>query len=154
MGNCNGVNQFSDFADGQPKLLNIWASWCLPCIAEAPHLERLQQSGAEIVGVAIRDRPEDVARFLATTPPDTVLMTDVPKLLAVLSGRRCVPFVYRAEPPDVLVGDADLVFYTRELPQAAAVMDAVAHRFEPAFELPAVDEGAGAVRPTVYRVRQ
>ena len=23
------------FADGEPRLLNIWASWCLPCIAEA-----------------------------------------------------------------------------------------------------------------------
>ena len=55
----------ADFADGQPKLLNIWASWCLPCIAEAPHLETLREEGAQIVGVAIRDRPEDVARFLA-----------------------------------------------------------------------------------------
>lgn len=52
-------------ADGQPRLLNIWASWCLPCIAEAPHLESLKEQGADIVGVAIRDRPEDVARFLA-----------------------------------------------------------------------------------------
>lgn len=52
------------FRDGQPRLLNIWASWCLPCIAEAPHLEALKRSGAEIVGVAVRDRPEDVARFL------------------------------------------------------------------------------------------
>ena len=53
-----------DFADGTPRLLNIWASWCLPCIAEAPQLERLRDEGATIVGVAIRDRPEDVARFL------------------------------------------------------------------------------------------
>ncbi len=53
------------FRDGTPKLLNIWASWCVPCIAEAPQLERLRQSGAEIVGVAIRDRPQDVAGFLA-----------------------------------------------------------------------------------------
>ena len=53
----------ADFA-GKPKLLNIWASWCTPCIAEAPQLEALQAQGAEIIGVAIRDRPEDVARFL------------------------------------------------------------------------------------------
>ena len=52
------------FRDGRPKLLNIWASWCGPCIAEAPHLETLRASGVDIVGVAIRDRPEDVARFL------------------------------------------------------------------------------------------
>jgi cytochrome c biogenesis protein CcmG/thiol:disulfide interchange protein DsbE len=55
----------TDFRDGTPRLLNVWASWCLPCIAEAPQLERLRDQGVEIVGVAIRDRPEDVARFLA-----------------------------------------------------------------------------------------
>ena len=55
----------ADFKDGKPKLLNIWASWCLPCIAEAPHLDRLKDAGVDIVGVAIRDRPQDVARFLA-----------------------------------------------------------------------------------------
>ncbi|QZD93123.1 DsbE family thiol:disulfide interchange protein [Qipengyuania xiapuensis] len=53
------------FQQGGPKLLNIWASWCLPCIAEAPQLEALKEGGAEIVGVAIRDRPEDIERFLA-----------------------------------------------------------------------------------------
>lgn len=52
------------FRDGTPKLLNVWASWCLPCIAEAPQLEELQESGVEIIGVAIRDRPGDVANFL------------------------------------------------------------------------------------------
>ena len=55
----------TNFQDGKPRLLNIWASWCLPCIAEAPHLESLKRQGVEIVGIAIRDRPEDVARFLA-----------------------------------------------------------------------------------------
>jgi cytochrome c biogenesis protein CcmG, thiol:disulfide interchange protein DsbE len=54
----------SDFVGARPRLLNIWASWCLPCIAEAPQLEALQARGVEIVGIAIRDRPEDVARFL------------------------------------------------------------------------------------------
>ena len=54
----------ANFRDGKPRLLNIWASWCVPCIAEAPQLERLREEGAEIVGVAIRDRPEDVAAFL------------------------------------------------------------------------------------------
>lgn len=53
------------FRDGKPRLLNIWASWCLPCIAEAPHLENLRRQGAEITAVAIRDRPEDVAAFLS-----------------------------------------------------------------------------------------
>lgn len=53
-----------DLADGQPKLLNVFASWCVPCRAEAPNLARLEAGGANIVAVAIRDRPEDVAAFL------------------------------------------------------------------------------------------
>lgn len=55
----------ADLTGGQPRLLNIWASWCLPCIAEAPQLEALKAQGVEIVGIAIRDRPEDVANFLS-----------------------------------------------------------------------------------------
>ncbi|RJY08354.1 DsbE family thiol:disulfide interchange protein [Aurantiacibacter aquimixticola] len=54
----------ANLADGTPKLLNIFASWCVPCAAEAPYLDQLEQQGAQIVAVAIRDRPEDVNRFL------------------------------------------------------------------------------------------
>jgi len=52
------------FADGTPKLLNVWATWCLPCIAEAPQLEALKDAGVPVVGIAIRDTPEDIAAFL------------------------------------------------------------------------------------------
>ena len=54
----------ADLADGRPKVLNVFASWCVPCAAEAPNLAKLEAAGANIVAVAIRDRPEDVARFL------------------------------------------------------------------------------------------
>jgi cytochrome c biogenesis protein CcmG, thiol:disulfide interchange protein DsbE len=57
----------SDLADGQPRLVNIFASWCIPCKAEAPQLEALARAGVPIDGIAIRDRPEDVAAFLAET---------------------------------------------------------------------------------------
>ncbi|WP_118857208.1 DsbE family thiol:disulfide interchange protein [Sphingomonas mesophila] len=52
------------FADGQPRLLNLFASWCVPCIAEAPMLLELERRGVTIEAIAVRDRPEDVARFL------------------------------------------------------------------------------------------
>lgn len=55
----------ADFADGEPRLLNIFASWCIPCRAEAPQLDALERAGANIVAVAIRDRPEDIEQFLA-----------------------------------------------------------------------------------------
>jgi cytochrome c biogenesis protein CcmG/thiol:disulfide interchange protein DsbE len=54
-----------DFRDGRPRLLNVFASWCIPCAVEAPQLAVLKSRGAEIHAVAIRDQPEDVTRFLA-----------------------------------------------------------------------------------------
>lgn len=54
----------TDFVGDKPRLLNLWASWCPPCIAEAPQLEALKEAGVEIIGIAMRDKPEDVARFL------------------------------------------------------------------------------------------
>ena len=55
----------SDFADGKPRLINVFASWCVPCVAEMPVLQRLQAQGVEINGVAIHDTPEEVSAFLA-----------------------------------------------------------------------------------------
>nr|WP_257214899.1 DsbE family thiol:disulfide interchange protein [Sphingomonas sp. R-74633] len=50
---------------GKPRLLNVFASWCIPCIAEAPQLMKLKQAGVEIDAITIRDTPEAVQAFLA-----------------------------------------------------------------------------------------
>ena len=55
----------SDFAKGEPRLLNIFASWCVPCIGEAPVLTELRRRGVKIDAIAVRDRPEAIAAFLA-----------------------------------------------------------------------------------------
>lgn len=50
---------------GQPRLLNVFASWCIPCIAEAPQLLRLKALGVPIDAIAIRDTGPAVRDFLA-----------------------------------------------------------------------------------------
>lgn len=55
----------ADFGKGQPRLLNIFASWCAPCIAEAPILARLKAAGVKIDGVAVRDTAPALDEFLA-----------------------------------------------------------------------------------------
>ena len=54
----------SDLATGGPRLLNIFASWCVPCVEEAPVLRELRQKGVKIDAIAVRDTPEAVAAFL------------------------------------------------------------------------------------------
>ncbi|WP_196221784.1 redoxin family protein [Sphingobium sp. CAP-1] len=54
----------ADLATGRPRLLNIFASWCVPCAAEAPQLMALKQAGVEIDAIAIRDARPDVDAFL------------------------------------------------------------------------------------------
>jgi cytochrome c biogenesis protein CcmG/thiol:disulfide interchange protein DsbE len=54
----------ADFRDGKPRLLNVFASWCLPCVAEVPVLMRLKAMGVEVVGIAIHDTTPALTEFL------------------------------------------------------------------------------------------
>ncbi|WP_205481656.1 DsbE family thiol:disulfide interchange protein [Sphingomonas arenae] len=55
----------ADLAGKGPRLVNLFASWCVPCIGEAPVLMQLRRQGVQIDGIAIRDAPADVAEFLS-----------------------------------------------------------------------------------------
>ncbi len=52
------------FRQGQPRLLNIFASWCIPCAAESPQLLRLKAMGVPIDAIAIRDTAPALRGFL------------------------------------------------------------------------------------------
>ena len=43
------------FQRGKPRLLNVFASWCVPCVAEAPHLMQLKAMGVQIDEIELRD---------------------------------------------------------------------------------------------------
>lgn len=85
----------ADFVGGRPRLLNIWASWCLPCIAEAPHLDRLKEEGVEIIGIAVRDTPQAVEGFLSRhgNPYTRVGADDISELMLEI-GASGVPETY------------------------------------------------------------
>jgi cytochrome c biogenesis protein CcmG, thiol:disulfide interchange protein DsbE len=56
---------------GRAVLLNVWATWCIPCRAEMPALQEVYEANAsrgfELVGVSIDDRNSGpiIERFLA-----------------------------------------------------------------------------------------
>jgi cytochrome c biogenesis protein CcmG/thiol:disulfide interchange protein DsbE len=55
----------TNLASGEPRLVNIFASWCVPCAAEAPVLAELKRRGVAIDAIAVRDTPDAITTFLA-----------------------------------------------------------------------------------------
>lgn len=53
-----------DLSAGQPRLVNIFASWCVPCRVEAPQLGELAKAGVVIEGISVRDTAQDLQAFL------------------------------------------------------------------------------------------
>jgi cytochrome c biogenesis protein CcmG, thiol:disulfide interchange protein DsbE len=55
----------ADLKTGQPSLVNVFASWCVPCRVEHPLLMALQRDNlAPIHGLNYKDDPADVAKWL------------------------------------------------------------------------------------------
>ncbi len=50
---------------GPVSIVNVWASWCGPCVVEHPELMALSEEvGLEVFGINYRDRPEAARAFL------------------------------------------------------------------------------------------
>ena len=66
---------------GRPLLVNVWASWCGPCIEEMPELDRYAaaqgESGTRVVGLALDD-PDAVRGFLQRIPVRYPIAIDAP----------------------------------------------------------------------------
>jgi cytochrome c biogenesis protein CcmG, thiol:disulfide interchange protein DsbE len=51
--------------EGAVTLVNVWASWCVPCHDEVPYLEQLSKDKRiQLVGINYKDTPDNARRFL------------------------------------------------------------------------------------------
>jgi cytochrome c biogenesis protein CcmG/thiol:disulfide interchange protein DsbE len=82
-------------AVGRPLLVNFFASWCVPCVQEAPVLADLRRAGVPIWGIAYKDRPDATDAFLARHGnPYVRLARDQLGLVAIDWGITGVPETY------------------------------------------------------------
>ena len=63
---------------GRPWVLNVWASWCVPCLVEHPLVTTLaRDGGVPVVGLNYKDKPEDATRWLSRHgDPYTLVLAD------------------------------------------------------------------------------
>ncbi len=85
---------------GRPVVLNVWASWCIPCRSEAPLLDRAAAEFAgtvEFVGLNVRDSQTGARGFIAEFLPDaefTHLFDGAGNIPVDLGGSRAVPLTF------------------------------------------------------------
>ena len=74
-------------------LLNIWASWCIPCRDEHPYLMELKKNKKlEIVGLNYKDKVKNANNFLnELNNPYTLILSDTDGTIAIEWGAYGVP---------------------------------------------------------------
>ena len=87
-----------------PALVNVFASWCVPCAVEHPELMRLKGEGVRIVGVAYKDRPAASRAFLERLGnPFAVVLTDPDGLAGIELGVSGVPETFAVDAQGVII---------------------------------------------------
>ena len=80
----------------QVTLLNVWASWCTPCIAEHPYITALSRNeNLRLYGINYKDKPEAAQKFLSKLGnPYEKIGTDKDGTIAIDFGVYGVPETY------------------------------------------------------------
>ncbi len=110
---------------GKPVILNFWATWCPPCLAEMPTLQRahdlLAGDGIAVIGINVGDAADAIKAFLSTTPVSFPLLMDADTEIAQRYPVIGLPTTFIIDPQGQLVYSA-----TGELEwDAPAILDQV-----------------------------
>ena len=92
-GTDNQINSEDIFNNSKFYLVNIWASWCVPCRAEHSFLLDLNnQKNLEIIGLNYKDKKENADKFLYELKnPYTIIISDRDGTIAIEWGAYGVP---------------------------------------------------------------
>lgn len=101
-----GTVSLTDHA-GTPLVVNFWASWCGPCIAEMPDLEAVHQAVGDqvtFVGVNTQDSPDRAAELVDETGVTYALVRDPTGSLSQSFGVFGMPSTFYVDADGRIVG--------------------------------------------------
>jgi thiol-disulfide isomerase/thioredoxin len=89
---------------GHVVLLNLWASWCAPCLDETPSLVALKKEvpNLDIVGISEDEDEDAYARFLVRNQIDFTTVRDPSGRVNALYGTLQIPETYVIDKQGVL----------------------------------------------------
>jgi len=89
---------------GRVVVLNLWATFCAPCIEELPSLLALQRRMPDlaVVAVSMDQDPEIYHRFLVQHPVDLLTVRDQDRRIFALYGTEQIPETYIIDRQGVL----------------------------------------------------
>jgi cytochrome c biogenesis protein CcmG/thiol:disulfide interchange protein DsbE len=94
-------------ASTEPVVVNVWASWCVPCRSEAPLLERAaSDANVRFIGINVRDDQRGARGFIAEFFPNAPIehyFDGEGNLPIDLGGTRGVPLTFFFAPGGELV---------------------------------------------------
>ena len=83
---------------GKLVFLNFWATWCPPCRAEMPAMERLYQKlkdkGLEILAVDLQEDAKTVQKFVKDNKLNFKVVLDADGRMGATYGARSIPTTY------------------------------------------------------------
>ncbi len=88
---------------GEPVVVNVWATWCLPCKLEHPYLMEMSEE-TPIVGVAYKDQPSAIVKMLEEDGnPFAVVGLDTDGMTGLSLGVNAVPETFLIDADGMIV---------------------------------------------------